>query len=51
MPLPLRAIAVFHAVARNGSDAVRVDDELDRLGLSDLCVALAFNAARGRSAR
>ena len=47
----IRSVDAMIAVARNGSDAVRVDDELDRLGLSDLCVALAFNAARGRSAR
>jgi hypothetical protein len=47
----IRSVDAMVAVARNGSDAARVEDELDRLGLADLCVALAFNVARGRSAR
>ena len=46
-----RTIDAMIAVARNGSDVRRVEDELERFGLSDLCVALAFNEARGRSAR
>ncbi|HMN70622.1 MAG TPA: GumC family protein [Rhodoblastus sp.] len=46
-----RAVDAMVAVARNGSDVARIEDELDRLGLADLCVALAFNSARGRSAR
>ncbi len=47
----IRAVDAMIAVARAGSDAGRVEDELDRLGLSDLCVALVFDAARGRSGR
>jgi len=45
------SIDAMVGVARNGSDVARLEDDLDRLGLSDLCVALAFNAARGRSGR
>ncbi len=39
------------AVARNGADVGRVEDDLERLGLAELCVAIAFNSARARSAR
>lgn len=44
------AVDAVVAVARNGSDIGRVDEDLDHAGLADLCVALVFNAAR-RSAR
>ena len=47
----MRAVDAMVAVARNGSDVARVQDDLERLGLIDLCVALVFNSPRGRSAR
>ncbi|MFT4096955.1 MAG: exopolysaccharide transport family protein [Rhodoblastus sp.] len=47
----MRAVDAMVAVARNGSDAARVEDDLERLGLADLCIALVFNSPRGRSAR
>ena len=46
-----RSIDAMVAVARKGADVARVEDDLDRLGLGDLCVALALTAARGRSLR
>jgi len=47
----IESVDAMIAVARNGADVGRVEEDLDRLGLSDLCVALVFNSARGRSAR
>lgn len=46
-----RSIDAMVAVARNGADLARVEEELERLGLADLCVALALTEARGRSRR
>ena len=45
------SIDAMVAVARNGADVGRVEDDLERFGLAELCVAIAFNSARARSAR
>lgn len=46
-----RSIDAMVAVARNGADVARLEEDLDRLGLADLCVAFALTAARARSLR